>query len=128
MRDDEEIEKIYTRESDVKEIVDRIRNLSFEDLKKSRHYEMSVLQKNTDEEKLKEYFRKFDRIKMVFYRRRKSGYVNYDFHYEIEDGTFIVYAIDIDGKPPVLINGFHADKNFKRFAKAVARRYWKKMV
>ena len=62
MRDDEEIEKIYTRESDVKEIVDRIRNLSFEDLKKSRHYEMSVLQKNTDEEKLKEYFRKFDRI------------------------------------------------------------------
>ena len=128
MRTEETIETIYTKEEDIKKIAQLLENIKFDQLQKKQYYEVSVAEKNTNEDELRNYFPKFEKIKMIFYRKRPSGYNNYDFHYEKEDGTYLVYAINLDKKPPELINAFAAEKNFKNFAKAVAKRYWKKMI
>ncbi len=128
MREDEEIEIIYKSKEELEKIISKIKNLKFDELKKKRYYEISVLEKNTDEIELKEYFTKFDKIKLIFWRKRASGYNNYDFHYEKEDGTYFIYAINIEMNPPELINAFHAKKSFKNFVKIISRRYWNKIV
>jgi len=122
------IEKVYTGREEIEKIVERIKSLKFHDLKKTHYYKFSLLEKNTDEKELGEYFQRFDKIKLIFHRIRQNRFNNYDFHYEKEDGTYIVYAINIDKIPPELINAFVADKNFNNFMKAVKRRYWKEMV
>lgn len=123
MREDEEIGIIYRKKEDIGRIIDKIRNFSFRDLKKTRHYEMSILQKNTDEKELEKYFPKFEIIKMILYRKRKSGYDNYDFHYEKEDGTYIIFSIHTDKDAPELVNGVIVERNFKKFMEYVLKKY-----
>ena len=84
---------------------------------------MSVAEKNTDEIQLNNYFRNFDKIKLIQHRKRLSGYNNYDFHYLMDDGTYIVYSINIEKEPPELVNAFHVDRNFNHFKKAIMKKY-----
>ncbi|MBU0906637.1 MAG: hypothetical protein KKD18_02885 [Nanoarchaeota archaeon] len=128
MKPEENIEEIYTKEEDIKKITEKLKRFSFDKLKKRKYYEVSVLEKNTNEKELADYFPKFDKIKMIFHRKRPSGYDNYDLHYEKRDGTYLVYAINLDKYPPELINAFAAEKNFKNFSKIIAKKYWQKMI
>ncbi len=122
MKEDETILAITSKE-EIEKVVLKLKIFSFKNLKKKRYYELSLLQKNTNEKELDEYFTKFDRIKLIFYRKRLSGYNNYDFHYEKDDGTYIVYSINLDKMPPELINAFTSDKNFKNFLRIISKRY-----
>lgn len=62
----DEITEIYLKGEDIKKIIEKIRYLSFSDLKKKDHYIISVIEKNTDEKLLETYFKKFDKIKKSF--------------------------------------------------------------
>ena len=128
MKEEEDIGAIYTKKEDIDRILSKIKEFSYDQLKKNRHYEESLWTKDTDENKLKEVYEEFYRIKQVFYRIRKGGYNSYDFHYELDDGTFAIISINLDSKPPEIINGFFSSTNFKNFMKAISKRYWKKII
>ena len=119
----EEVTEVYIKDDEIKEIVEKIKNLSFDSLKKKEHYYFSIAEKNTDEKLIKEYFEKFDIIKMIHYRKRPTGYNNYDLFYVMNDGTYIVYSINIEKQPAELINAFHVDRNFNRFKKLITKKY-----
>ncbi len=102
-----------------------LKKYSFNELKKHRHYQDSLLYKNTDEKILEKYYSETHKIKLIIHRIRDNGNENYDFHYEINRHKFIVYAIDLNKIPPLIINGFVVNTNLKNMAKSIRKRYSK---
>ncbi len=115
------ITKTYSEKEDIKRITEKLRGVKFEDLNKSGYYEMSLLKKGTDEKEVKEVYPKFEKINLINERRLRYGDLSYDLHYELEDGTFFIIAICTEKK--LLINAFHARKDFKSFRKSLLKSY-----
>jgi len=113
---------IYLKEDEIQKIIEKISHLHFQDLKKKFHYEISIMGKNVDEDIIKNYFKKFEKIKMIHYRERLTGYNNYDFFYVRDDGTYIIYSINLDKKPPELINAIIVRRNFEKFKKHIMKK------
>lgn len=122
-----EVEKIYENPEKIKKIVSFIKKTPFEKLKKHFHYEYSLLEKGTDERELKRVYPKVEKIKLVFLRRRKTkdGKVleNYDFHYFLEKHKRAVISINFNQEPPLLLNGFLAFTDVKKFKKSLRKRF-----
>jgi len=123
---DDEIIKIYEKEG-MKEIIDKIRDIGFDELVKSGHFLYSVDEKNTDIEMLRKNFKEMGKIRLTQQRKHRNEKLSYDFYYELEDKTYIVYSIAFEEKI-VLINGFHVSRNFEHFKKALMRAYKNKLV
>ena len=51
---------IYKNESEIKKIVDKIRDYSFDNFIRHSHFEFSLMEKATDEDLLRETFPKFE--------------------------------------------------------------------
>ena len=128
MREEDDIGAVYTKKDDIDRIMLKIKGFQYDVLKKNRHYTESLWVKDTDENELKKIYGEFQRIKQIFYRVRKNGFNSYDFHYELDNGTFATISVHLDSNPPEIINGFFNSTNFKNFMKAVSKRYWKKMI
>jgi hypothetical protein len=129
MKENEYIDKIYLKEEEIEIIIDKIKKHSFEDYIKTPHYDLSLLSKGIDEEKLKEIYPRFEYIKLIMLRKRKNGYENYDVHYELDKGNYALFAIHFEeGKRPIMNNAFIANKIFKNFLKSVVKRYGKEMI
>ncbi len=107
----------------IKEIKKILKKCSFDKLSKTDHYKYSLLEKNTDEKLLKKYYSQFERIEFVCLRKGKKE--NYDIYYRTDKGQAILYAIDINKNPPVLINAYLIRKNLQRLIKSIVKRYKK---
>lgn len=123
MKEDEEIIAVITKKEEIHKIVDKFREYSFSELKKREHYYYSLYQKNTDEQQLMEIYLEFERIDMIMKRERKGGVCNYDIFYKMDDGTYILYAINFDTTPPSVINAYPVERNFEQFKKYTIKRY-----
>lgn len=97
-------------------------------LSKSRHFEFSVLEKATDENLLRETFPKFKLIQSIEFRENKRGEKYYGFNYELEDGTFVVFVLTLNKMPPMIINAYYKNKNYKRFEKSLRKNYGNKFI
>lgn len=126
MADFDEISTIYEKQEDIDKIRLKIKNFSFDSLIKPAHFYYSLDQKGTDIKILKENFGKFDNIKLVCKRKHRNGNVSYDFYYELEDSTYLIYAIALEEKP-VLLNGFKVNRNFKSFRRNILKAYRDKL-
>ena len=125
---DETIE-IYEKEDEISKLREKLDNFSFEDLIKSDHFYYSLDEKGTDINILKENFEKFEKIKLVNKRKHKNGKISYDFYYELEDGTYLVYGLTFDNAAkPTLLNGFKVDRNFKHFKKNLLKAYKNQLI
>ena len=122
---DETIE-VYEKEA-MSEFIKKIKNIDFDKIVKSEHFLYSVDEKNTDVEELRENFGEFEKIKIVQKRKHKNGNISYDFYYELEDKTYLIYSIGFEEKP-ILINGFHVKRNFEHFKKALMKAYKDRLV
>jgi len=118
-----EIISIYRKEEDIKQITNKLKGYSFDSIKKHPHFEFSVMEKLTDTSKLKETFSKFELVKTIEFRRNKRNQEHYSLNYELEDGTFVVMSIFFEKDAPVILNGFHAQTNYKRFEKSLSKNY-----
>ncbi|MBI2630214.1 hypothetical protein HYW76_03865 [Candidatus Pacearchaeota archaeon] len=123
-----EKEGYYTDKETINSIIEILKKYSFNQLKKREHYYYSLMEKNTDERILKEYYSQFNRITLIRVRKRINKPQNYDIYYELDDGTGIIYAIDIEKNPPLLINAFPFSRNMKRFIEYLIKRYGKEML
>lgn len=128
MKENEEIIAVITKKEEIQKIVDKFRKYSFLDLKKKEHYYYSLYQKNTDEQQLIDIFVEFGRIDMIMKRERKGGVYNYDIFYKMDDGTYVLYAINFDTAPPSVINAYPVERNFEQFKKYTIKRYWRQMI
>jgi hypothetical protein len=125
----DEILAVYEKEEKIKELRDKLNQYSFNDLKKTQHLEYSILEKGTDVNLLKEKFTEFSRIKIITKRQHKTNNkITYDFYYELNDGTYLLYAIALVEPKPILINAFHVERNFKRFKKSLINAYKKQLI
>lgn len=123
MIDDQIIDTYFNKEN-INKIINGIKDKNYNDFKKSFHYELSLLRKGTNEKEIIEIYPKFDKINLIHVRKLKYGDISHDLHYELDDGTFIVIAICIE--KGILINAFHAHKNFKKLKEALFKFYYKK--
>ncbi len=105
---------------DIERIIEIVRNYSFNELKKTLHYEESILSKDTNEELLRETYPLFHKLKLIGLRKKLNSNENYDLYYELDDGTAVVFAIDIRTKPPTLINAFRFSRNLRRFIEYIS--------
>ena len=117
MKDNDEISEIYSEKKDIEKFVNILKKFSYDELIKDKHYFFSLTEKNTSEDFMREIYPQFERIGLVLHRTRKKGADNYDFLYEMDDGTYVTYAITVSNDPPVLKNGFPVDRNFNNFKK-----------
>lgn len=113
--------KTYIEKEGINKIINKLKNIRFDNLRKPEYYEMSLLKRGTKEEDVKNIYPQFERIGLIHERRLKYGDIGYDLHYELEDGTFFIIAICIEKK--LLINAFHAQTNFKNFKRSVLKSY-----
>jgi hypothetical protein len=118
----EEVTEVYEKEEDINRLCEKLRAIQFDDLIKTEHFEYSIDEKGTDLAEIKENFRKFEKVKMINQRRHASGKISYDFYYELEDGTYLIYALILEEKP-LLINAFHVSRSFKSFKKHLMKAY-----
>lgn len=116
-------EYIIDKKEEINKLIDRLKLFSFNALIKHPHYEYSLLEKNTDEEMIKETYDEFDLIKLIKKRISPNGKVSYDLFYELDDNTFVVIAISFQTSPPTIINAFHAKRDFKKFRKSLSKNY-----
>ena len=112
----------YLEKEEIERVVKPLKNFGFKELKKTKHYDYSVAQKNTDERFIEGVYSKFDNIKLVRKKEKESN-ISYDLHYELEDGTYVLIAVSFTTSPPTLINAFHVKKNFKRFKTSLLKYY-----
>jgi len=119
---------IFKREEEIKKIVDKIRIYSFSDMKKHPHLEFSILEKATDERVLINTFPKFELIKTIELRENEKREQYYSLNYELTDGTFVTIALNINSNPLILINGYHANRNYKQFEKSLRKNYGKSFI
>jgi|SRR3989344_7295827 len=125
----DEIIAVYEKGEEIKKIIDRLKVHSFENLIKTEHFLYSLEEKGTNINFLEEKFREFERIKIIIKRKHKiNDKVTYDFYYELEDSTYILYAIALEEPKPLLINAFHVDRNFKKFKKWLIKAYKNQLI
>src|SRR3989344_8910424 len=98
MKEDEFIDKIYLNKEEIINIINQIKQFSFDDYLKPNHYELSLLTKGTDELQLKKIYPQFELIKLITLRKRKSGYNNYDIYYELKPKNFALFSIHFEDK------------------------------
>jgi len=124
------INELYEKEEEIVKFTLKLANFSFDDLIKADHFYYSLDEKGTDITLLKDNFRKFEKVKLVSERKHKNGKISYDFYYELEDGTYLVYGIAFDGEynKPILLNGFKVNRNFKHFKKNLLKAYKKQLI
>lgn len=120
--------KIYKSKEEIDRIVDKIRDYSFKDLEKHFHFEFSIMEKATEIELLEKTFQRFDLIKSIELRENKKGQKHYSFNYELPDRTFVVIALVLHKNPPMIINGYHRNTNYKKFEKSLRKYYGRKFV
>ncbi len=128
MKENEEIIAVITNKEEIQKIIDKFREYSFLDLIKREHYFYSLYQKNTDEQLLIDTFVEFNRVDMIMKRERKGGVCNYDIFYKMDDGTYVLYAINFDTTPPSVINAYPVERNYEQFKKYVIKKYWQQMI
>ena len=120
--------QIYTKEEEIKGIINKIKKYSFSEFIKHKHFDFSVMEKLTDLNLLETTFPKFELIKSIELRENELGQRHYSFNYELEDGTFVVIALVLDKNPPIIINGLHNKTNYKRFEKSLKKYYKDKFI
>ena len=123
-----EIIAVYKKEEEISKILERIREFSFDELEKHPHLEFSFMEKLTDINKIKEVYSKFELVKSIELRENEKKQRYYSLNYELEDGTFVVITIILDGAKPLIINAFHAKRNYKRFEKSLRKNYASKFI
>jgi hypothetical protein len=123
----DEIIEVIEKTEHISNILMKLKDLSFDKLKKTAHFYVSVEEKNTDIKLLKEVFSQFERVKLINKRRHKNGKTSYDLYYELEDGTYIILGIALE-KTPVLLNGYNVNRNFSRFRKFLLKAYKDKII
>ena len=128
MKEDEDIVAVYTKKEDIQTIINKLKTHSFEELTKRDHYYFSLSTKNTDETEIVNMYPHFEKIELIMKRKRKDGRTNYDIFYGTEDGSFILYAVNLDTVPPSLINAYPTNRNLKQFKKFVIKKYWNQMI
>ena len=65
---------IFKKEEEINKIVNKIKEYSFNDFQRHKHFEFSILEKATDEKILKEIFPKFELIKTIELRENEQFY------------------------------------------------------
>lgn len=123
-----EIIAVFKKEEEIKKIIDKLKIFPFDEIKKHPHFEFSVMEKLTDMNKIRETFPKFNLVKSIELRENEKKQRYYSLNYELEDGTFVVIVTIFDREKPVIINGFHAKKNYKRFEKSLRKNYAKRFI
>lgn len=119
---------IFKKEEEITKIVNKIKIYSFNDFTKHEHFEFSVMEKATDEKILKEIFPKFELIKTIQLRENEKGEKHYSFNYEMSDGTFVVIVLALNKEPPMIINGYHVNRNYKQFERSLRKGYGNKFI
>jgi hypothetical protein len=119
---------IFKQTSEINKTVDKIKSYAFDDFSRHSHFEFSMAEKATDEKIIMETFPKFELIKTIELRENEKGERHYSFNYELEDGTFVVISLVLDKEPPMIINGYHANRSYKQFEKSLRKNYQKKFI
>jgi len=119
---------VYKKEEEIKKITNKLREYKFRDFKKTGHFEFSILEKATDEKLLIETFPKFNLIKTIELRENPNGQQYYGFNYELKDKTFVVIVLALDKIPPWIINGYHKNRDYKKFEKQLRKNYAKRFI
>ena len=119
---------IFKKEDEIKRVISKIKDYSFDDFSRHEHFEFSVMEKATDEKMLKETFPKFDLIKTVELRENEKGERHYGFNYELADGTFVVISLALDKEPPIIINGYYVSRSYRQFEKSLKKSYRNKFI
>ena len=119
---------VYTKQKDIKKITDVLKRYCFDDLPQHTPFELSVMEKLTDINKISETFPKFELVQTIELRKNDKGQRHYSLNYELEDESFIVISVALDKKKPLIINAFHAKTNYKRFEKSLRKHYSKKFI
>lgn len=120
--------EVYQKEEEINKIINLVKNYSFDELQKHPHFEFSLMEKATDERLLKDTFTKFELIKTIELRENERDERHYSFNYELPDGTFIIIALALNKNPPMIINGYHKNINYKQFEKSLRKNYGKKFI
>jgi len=118
----------YEDKEHIEQIISILKKYSYGELRKRDYFSYSLMEKNTDEEMLEKYYPQFDRIRLIAYRERAGKQPNYDIYYETDEGFAVIFAIDINKSPPVLVNAFSFNKNLKNFMKFAVKKYGDKMI
>ncbi len=127
MKEGESVTKVYISKEEINKIVQILMEYKFSDLQKISHYSFSLGMKDTNEKEIEETFSRFDKIKMIMHRKRESGYNNHDLFYLKENGHYILYAVNLDKKPPELINAYVVERNFNNFMRHIIKQYKNKL-
>jgi hypothetical protein len=123
-----QIISIFKKEEEIKRIVDKLRDYSFNDFKKHKYFEMSLIEKATDFNLLEETFPKFELIKTIELRENEFKQRYYGFNYELPDGTFVVIVLALNKNPPIIVNGYYAKRNYKEFEKSLKKNYRERFI
>ena len=123
----DEIIEVYEKEEDILNFTKELAKFSFENLPKTNHFYYSLDEKATDILILKENFSKFEKIKLINKRKHKNNNITYDFYYELEDGTYLLYCLALEDKP-MLLNAFHVRRNFRQFKKSLIKAYKRQLT
>jgi|SRR3989344_109106 len=125
----DEVIAVFDKGEEILSLRNKLSKFTFDDLIKHSHFYYSIDEKGTDLQLIKEKFKEFDRIKLVTRRKHlESGKINYDFYYLLENNYYIIYAIDLDGEKPILINVLYVERNFKRYKDWLVRAYRNKLI
>ena len=119
---------VFKEEGEIIKIIDKIKDYSFDDFQRYKHFEFSILEKATDEKMLREVFQKFELIETIELRENEQTERYYSFNYELGDGTFVIISLALNCKPPMIINGYHAKRNYKEFEKSLRKNYGKRFI
>lgn len=117
--------KILKKKEELNKIIIQLNKINFDNLKKTTHFEFSVLEKLTNLEKIKQTFSRFNLIKTIEIRKNKDK-IYYSLNYELEDKTYIIIAISLEDN--LLINAFHVNRSYKQFEKSLKRNYKNKFI
>ena len=119
---------IYKKEEEIKKIINKIKDYSFDDFSRHWHFEFSIMEKATDEKILRGTFPKFELIKTIQLRENEKNERHYSFNYELDDGTFVVISLALDKEPPMIVNGYHTSRNYKQFERSLRKSYGNKFI
>lgn len=126
---EEKINKVIKDRKDIRKISSLIRKVPFRDLKKTAHYQYSLIEKGTSENDLEKVYSQIEKIELILERERKINgkiFKNYDFHYNLSKNKRAVICISFHESKAILINGFFANTNFNQFKKSILKKFRKK--
>jgi hypothetical protein len=119
---EDEIIEVLESAEDISEFVKKLIGISFDSMKKTSHFFYSLDEKGTEIEILKENFILHEKIKMINKRKHRNNNITYDFYYELDDGTYLLYCIALE-EIPILLNAYHVRRNFNQFKKSLIKAY-----